>query len=1167
MVHEREHRLRVLHISDLHVRGPRETEGWRRRRVLGEAWERNLDDLVEDGIPIDLVCFTGDVANHGTPEEYGPATEFVEAMLGRLHVSKERFFVVPGNHDIHRKTNQAAWKKLRALLLDVPAIERSRWLRGGDTPRGLRDKQREQVLERGAAFRAWLSSIGREALLPDRSLHRRLGYCVRVAGWPFDVQVIGLDSAWLCGDTADSGNLLLTEDQVARHVTGEDGKTLPGFRLALMHHPLTDLRDADSCRDLLARHVDLVLRGHLHLEELAAWAGPGQVLRQVAAGCLYEGDLANTWRNACHLFDVTLDDEGKPKRYDVRLRGFSDRGTGFWFDDGGLYPEAPIGRLGWELRPPSVPPPSSCARGRVFVGRREELRRIAEALLPSAGERKPAAICAIQGMPGVGKSYLAEQFRIDRAVDFPGGTVLIALQPEESRAADPLSTALLGRIADRLLLRTRPEEMAARVRDRLRAPLTLLHVENVDSEAAAGAVVRLARWLRGCPMIVTGRYKGLGNDADWVRVPVAEFDEPTALEQIEAELPPERVRGKREELGRLVRELGRLPLALHLAAGYLREGGYDAGTFLAELRRSGFDLDPNHPGDRLFQEDPRRANLHRTFSLSLALLNRQLRDDADALVAGLLALGHAPLGGFGRSLGEALAGLSAVDFGRLMNAAGKLSLVMPAEEREDDAWRIHPLLAEWLQRGADEAAVLGRMTEWFVKRLREQAEQPWKEVTCEAGALSAWLGWVSGEDVVRVERAGSQYAIQNGPFHVWMEFCARGLGERNDPKEQSDLLWTLANVAQRMGAMDSAADAAERKLEVDRARGDERGAALAVSCRADIFEARGQLDEALRIRREEELPVFERLGDVRSRAVTLGKIADIFEARGQLDEALRIRREEELPVYERLGDVRSRAVTLGKIADIFEARGQLDEALRIRREEELPVYERLGDVRSRAVTLGKIADIAQARGQLDEALRIRREEQLPVYERLGDVRSRAVTLGKIADIAQVRGQLDEALRIRREEELPVYERLGDVRSRAVTLGKIADIAQARGQLDEALRIRREEQLPVYERLGDVRSRAVTLGKIADIAQARGQLDEALRIRREEELPVFERLGATRDILIARVDIALNLLARNASGDRGDAADLLKLAYSAAVGLRIPEADQIRRIQQHHGLPR
>ena len=85
----------------------------------------------------------------------------------------------------------------------------------------------------------------------------------------------------------------------------------------------------------------------------------------------------------------------------------------------------------------------------------------------------------------------------------------------------------------------------------------------------------------------------------------------------------------------------------------------------------------------------------------------------------------------------------------------------------------------------------------------------------------------------------------------------------------------------------------------------------------------------------------------------MGRIADILQQQGQTDEALRIRREEELPVFEQLGDVRERAVTMGKIADILQQRGQTDEALRIRREEQLPVFEQLGDVRSRAVTMGR----------------------------------------------------------------------------------------------------------------------------------------------------------------------------------------------------------------------
>ncbi|WP_200883693.1 hypothetical protein [Archangium violaceum] len=64
------------------------------------------------------------------------------------------------------------------------------------------------------------------------------------------------------------------------------------------------------------------------------------------------------------------------------------------------------------------------------------------------------------------------------------------------------------------------------------------------------------------------------------------------------------------------------------------------------------------------------------------------------------------------------------------------------------------------------------------------------------------------------------------------------------------------------------------------------------------------------------------LGDVRSRAVAMGKVADILQARGEMEEALRIRREEELPVYERLGDVRSLLVGRANLALLYLQRGR-----------------------------------------------------------------------------------------------------------------------------------------------------------------------------------------------------------------------------------------------------
>jgi predicted Zn-dependent protease len=58
----------------------------------------------------------------------------------------------------------------------------------------------------------------------------------------------------------------------------------------------------------------------------------------------------------------------------------------------------------------------------------------------------------------------------------------------------------------------------------------------------------------------------------------------------------------------------------------------------------------------------------------------------------------------------------------------------------------------------------------------------------------------------------------------------------------------------------------------------------------------------------------------------MGKIADVLQARGELEEALRIRREEELPVYERLGDVDGIAHVHWAMAQIWLRQKKLKEA-------------------------------------------------------------------------------------------------------------------------------------------------------------------------------------------------------------------------------------------------
>ena len=233
----------------------------------------------------------------------------------------------------------------------------------------------------------------------------------------------------------------------------------------------------------------------------------------------------------------------------------------------------------------------------------------------------------------------------------------------------------------------------------------------------------------------------------------------------------------------------------------------------------------------------------------------------------------------------------------------------------------------------------------------------------------------------------------------------------------------------------------------------------------DLLFHLGQPAPALRAYRE----ALRETQDERSRAIMMDKITDVLEARGELDEALRIRREDVLPVFERFGDVRSRAVTMGKIADVLQARGELDETLRIRREEQLPVFDRLGDVRERAVTMGKIADVLQTRGELEEALRIRRDEQLPVYERLGDVRSRAVTLFKIAlaefDVKGEHAEVGHQTLALASEAFEICRGLGIPDGVAHTGLLLARVLAASGRDGEAEAVL-EEARSAFAKLGD-----------------------------------------------------------------------------------------------------
>ncbi|WP_339134700.1 MAG: hypothetical protein WGN25_16065 [Candidatus Electrothrix sp. GW3-4] len=335
--------------------------------------------------------------------------------------------------------------------------------------------------------------------------------------------------------------------------------------------------------------------------------------------------------------------------------------------------------------------------------------------------------------------------------------------------------------------------------------------------------------------------------------------------------------------------------------------------------------------------------------------------------------------------------------------------------------------------------------------------------TC-SGILAFWLP----EPLVRA------MALQAADFWVWREQVL-DFTVPVEPVERMAVDWVKSQNMEVSGKQERI-----KEIEAFFVRPAEQPSLSTADLKqelSNLYQSIGEYTKAKQVLKE-AIAEYRDLDEAAACARARYNLAVLISAQGEHEQALKIFREQVLPVNESLNDIRNKAVTMGRIADILQAKGQIDKALEIYREEQLPIFEKIQDVQAQAVTMGRIADILQAKGQIDKALEIYREEQLPIFEKIQDVREKAVTMGKIADILQARGELDKALDIRRNEELPVYERLGDVRAKAVTMGKIADILQARGELDKALDIRKNEQLPVYERLGDVHSLLIGRANLA-----------------------------------------------------------------------------------------
>jgi tetratricopeptide (TPR) repeat protein/transcriptional regulator with XRE-family HTH domain len=583
----------------------------------------------------------------------------------------------------------------------------------------------------------------------------------------------------------------------------------------------------------------------------------------------------------------------------------------------------------------------------LFVGRGEELVRIAAAL--EGGETTVALgqVIASTGLGGLGKTQLAVELVHRYGRFFAGGVFWLSFA-----SADEIPLQVAACAAAEFASRSLEERVKLVTGAWQSAVPRLLVFDNCEEESL------LEAWRPtsgGCRVLVTSRRAHWSPTLGVTAVPLDLLPRPDSVALLRRYRPD--VAAADPGLDAIARDLGDLPLALHLAGSYLLTYRAEVGLdgYLAELRRSAIVRHASLLGAGLAgSPSPTHhvQNVAQTFALCLGRLDRESEVDrvAIALLARLACMAPGepvPRDLLARTLGDVDPLLRADGLRRL----GAFGLVAEGE----GFLRMHRLLVHFVrQEGPDPTA-------------RHAVAHAL--ITC-------------GEDAYRGHLAGP--ALAAAIPHL-VDVAASAAGGAVDEPLAAELSKAAGRALRWAGDLKAARPWYELTLAArERALGpDHRDTAGSLDNLGGLLIVQGEV-AAARPLLERALAIRERvLGpDHRDTAESLNNLAILLHTQGDLAAAR--------PLYERALAIRERAVgpdhpdtaiSLSNLANVLRYQGELSGA-RPLYERALAVWERvLGPDHPRtAVSLYGLGRLLHAQGELAAARPVL-ERALGIWQR------------------------------------------------------------------------------------------------------------------------------------------------------------------------------------------
>ena len=635
-----------------------------------------------------------------------------------------------------------------------------------------------------------------------------------------------------------------------------------------------------------------------------------------------------------------------------------------------------------------------------FTGRREQVSRLRELLLPPAGTtvNRIVVVSTITGTGGIGKTTLAVHVAHAVARSFPDGQLYVDLRGMSETPLSPgdvLGDALRALGVPETEVPRGDEARSALFRTLLAGRRMLLLLDN----ALDAAQVRpLIPGIGGCGVLVTCRSRlvGLaGATTEYLDV----LDEDEASELFTAVVGHRRVAAEPEAVRAVLAHCAGLPLAVRIAASRLASRpGWTVAHLAARLGDERERLDT-------LTLDSADAAVRATFRMSYAqLVQAEQRGASDAGRA-FRGLGLAPLAEIGAGAAAALLGETPREAERLLEQLVDVSLLeSPAPGR----YRMHDLLRTYAQECAahDESeawrqAAVRRLVAWYL-RSAEQAmdliyphRRQFPSEAADSGAAGVTglrfddadqaLEWCESErtNLVAITRLAGDAGLDTeawllpavllhffnmrGHLREWLESFTVGLRHARRAGSSAGEAWMLGGLSmahRTLEEYDLALAQCEEAVEVCRRSGDLHGEATHLSALASVLHLLGRTPESV-LWFERALPLRRQVGDTSGIAATLNNLGFVHQANGDADRAAACYREA-LEICRGSGLRYLEAAVLDGLGSASQDLGSTAAAVSSIRAA-IVIRAQIGDSMGEAVSQENLGDVLAADGQHQQA--------------------------------------------------------------------------------------------------------------------------------------------------------------------------------------------------------